>query len=81
MRQVAAGFLAEPARAESLKLRALEFNRRFATHGEFAFLSMYAGRLTDAVMHMEAALAIDSGSALDRGGLAQSGVADRLRGG
>ena len=80
MRQVAAGFLAEPTRAESLMLRALEFNPRFATHGELAFLSMYAGRLTDAVMHM-AALAIDSGSALNRGGLAQNRVADRLRGG
>ena len=70
--QVAAAFLIERARAESLMVRALEIDPRFAVaHGELAFLAMYGGRLDQAVAHMEAALAIDTTSALNRGGLAQ----------
>jgi ketosteroid isomerase-like protein len=73
---VAAAFLIEPARAESLMLRALEIDPLFATaHGELAFLALYAGRMDDAVRHMEAAFAIDTMSALNRGGLAQMLVA------
>lgn len=81
---VAAGFLVEPARAESLMTRALEIDPRFAVaHGELAFLAQYAGRRADAVRHMEAALALDSTSAQNAGGLAQmlvpAGQAARAR--
>lgn len=73
---VAAGFLIEPARAESLMVRALEIDPRYTTaHGELAFLAMYAGRHSEAVRHMEMAVSIDSTSALNRGGLAQMLVA------
>lgn len=69
---VASGFLIEPQRAESLMRRALEINPRFATaHGELAFLAQYGGRRAEAVQHMREALALDTTSAENRGGLAQ----------
>lgn len=81
---VASAFLIEPARAESLLVRALEVDPRFATaHGELAFLAQYSGRQLDAVRHMEAAVALDTTSSLNLGGLAQvlipAGQAARAR--
>jgi Tfp pilus assembly protein PilF len=81
---VACAFLIEVGCAESLMLRALVVDPRFATaHGELAFLAQYAGRKTDAVQHMEAAVSLDPGNSQQVAGLAQmlipSGDASRAR--